>query len=289
MKGRRVIISDLDFEILMFLWQWKAATTAMLGLRFSGSDKSTAIYQRLTRLQHAGYILARVGLTGNHFAWTLTMKGYSVIRPRLNGLQEDGFKSENFGHDLLASAVHLGSWIQGIPEGCEVFTEQQLRRYSESDYPEWVPRTTRHRPDGYWRVKGDPLPKIMALEVELSRKTNLDYQTIGAFYASWKKIYRVIWFVEKEGHAKRLAEKLSSGSEEKADYHNFLTVGQFVEGGWQARIIEGSEVGLTLQELVNDTPMMSPSVVMGRLLMNAAKAPFRTKGYKVFSPTHFCY
>ncbi|MGE0174642.1 MAG: hypothetical protein AB7T49_17750 [Oligoflexales bacterium] len=288
MKGSRIIISDLDFEILMFLWHWKVATTSMLGLRLYGSDQSSGIYQRLARLERAGYILARAGVRGKHFAWTLTEKGFSVVRPWLKGLQEDGFRSENVGHDLLVSAVHLGSWIRGIPEGSDVFTEQQLRRYPESEYPEWVPRTSQHRPDGYWKVKEDPSHRLIALEVELSRKTDFDYHAIADFYAAWKRIYQVVWVVEKERYGLRLAEKLSSRLEQKADYHNFLTIGQFVESGWQAKIIAGSETGKSLQELVDNTPRTDQSPVPGKLLMNAVKVPFRTEGYRIFSPSDFC-
>jgi hypothetical protein len=278
---------DRDIGILMFLWQWKAATTAMLGMRFYGSDKSTGIYQRLSRLEKGGYIQTRCGNRGQHFAWTLSGRGFQVIEGRLPKLVENGFKSENLGHDLLVSAIHLGDWVAGIPHGCGVFTEQQLRRLPESEYPDWVPQTTRHRPDGYWKVLGGDKPRVIALEVELCRKADRDYKAVAEFYQAWKRIYRVIWVVENPKDAAALATKFKSMAEGDGDYHNFITIDQIVNSGWQAIVLHGKDQGSSLADLLYDSTMTRPKQVIGMSLMNASKAPYRTAGYAVFAPSDF--
>ena len=278
---------DRDIGILMFLWQWKVATTAMLGLRFYGNDKSTGIYQRLCRLDKAGYIQPRSGSRGEHYAWSLTGRGFQTIEGRLPKLLENGFKSENIGHDLLVSAIHLGDWIGGIPQSCGVFTEQQLRRLPQESYPEWVPQTTRHRPDGYWQVPGATKPRIIALEVELSRKTDRDYQAVAEFYQAWKRIYRVLWVVEQPRDVSLLASKMKSVADGDADYHDFVTINQLVQRGWQAKVIRGKDEGMSVADLLYDKAMTRPLHVIGKSLMNAAKCPYRTTGYAVFSPSDF--
>lgn len=278
---------DRDIGILLFLWQWKVATTAMLGMRFYGNDKSTGVYQRLCRLEKAGYIQTRCGARGQHFAWTLTGRGFQTIEGRLPKLVENGFKSENLGHDLLVSAIHLGDWITGIPNDCGVFTEQQLRRLPEQNYPDWVPQTARHRPDGYWKVPGGDKPRVIALEVELFRKADRDYQAVAEFYQAWKRIYRVVWVVERPKDASALGAKFKSVAGDESDYHNFVTIDQIVHAGWQAKIMRGKDQGSCLAELLYDKAMTRPLHVMGKSLMNAAKAPYRTGGYAVFSPSDF--
>lgn len=290
MKGKSIKLSyDRDLGIMIFLWQWKVATTAMLGLKFYQSARSTGIYQRLTRLEKAGFIRARSDVAGQRFAWTLTPKGYSAIKARLPDLKEDGFKSEKLGHDLLTNVVHLGDWIHGIPENYGFFTEQQLRRCDLSTYPDWVPNTDRHRPDGYWKIDSGDKPRVIALEVELSRKPDSWYRDVADFYQAWKRIFKVVWVVNQVKDAMRLPDKLKDRSDMKSDFHNFLAVGQIVNEGWQAKIITGSDAGKSLAELLNYRPMKGQLPVMGKSLMNASKCPYRTEGYKLFSATDFSY
>lgn len=278
---------DRDAEILMFLWKWKVATTAMLGMRFYGNDKSTGIYQRLRRLDKAGYIQPRSGSRGQHYVWTLTGRGFHTIEGRLPKLLENGYKSENIGHDLLVSSVHLGDWITSVPHGFGVFTEQEMRRLPQESYPEWVPKTIRHRPDGYWLVPGVNKPRVFALEVELSRKTDRDYLAVAEFYHSWKRIYRVLWVVERPQDASRLASKMKLVTGADSDYHDFVLVDQLVEQGWNAKVIRGKDANMSVADLFYDKAITRPSPVMGKLLMNAAKCPHRTGGYAVFSPSDF--
>lgn len=86
---------------------------------------------------------------------------------------EVGYKSENKEHDFWVTAIHLGDWLYQIPIGSALCSEQQLRRLHRDHYPEWVPKSTDHRPDGWWNINcGRPNNKsLIALEVELSRKS----------------------------------------------------------------------------------------------------------------------
>ena len=85
--SKSILLSeDKDFPILRFLWKWKIATTAMLGLRFYNSDKSSGIYQRLVRLEAANFIQSRADKFGKRFVWMLTTKGFCTTKAAFQNL-----------------------------------------------------------------------------------------------------------------------------------------------------------------------------------------------------------
>lgn len=282
-------LSDLDVAIIDFLWKWKLATTSMLGLRFGDGTQSIAIYRRLIRLSRANLITVTSDQPGRCFAWVLTGNGFIVARRNLE-LAEVGYKSEKQRHDLLVTAFHLGQSILPHDAEIEVFTEQQMRRLAVDDYPEWMPQTTRHRPDGYWLVnRGEKMPRVVALEVELSRKQYSDYLDTRKFYMAWKRIYRVIWLVPKATDAKRLAKKLAEEPEATDSYHDFVTLWDFLERGWHATIICGHEKGQRVVDLLYDTPMTCQTPVTGKSLLNGAKAPHRSTTCKLWNLSEICH
>ena len=166
MPQQIMVGSVIDVPILKYLWLWKAATTATLGIKFYGSPKSEACYKRLRRLAKAGFIRLRADGKGFNHVWMLEKKGFFCIKAHFEP-DEDGFKSENLRHDLFVQGVHLGDWVHGLPKDCHIFTEQQLRRFKPERYSSWLPQTDRHRPDGYWVVKRGDQYRTFALEVEL--------------------------------------------------------------------------------------------------------------------------
>ena len=124
-------MTRLDKLILEDLWKWKFLTTAAtVGLHFPNLSPSYA-HRRLLTLKKERLIrwLYLGGDHGRSFAWTLTKKGFDAIQPLPFPLKEKGFRSESVEHDHCTTAIHLGEWLYGMPKGCEVFTEQQLRRY----------------------------------------------------------------------------------------------------------------------------------------------------------------
>ncbi len=132
---------------------------------------------------------ARVTPTGHKYVWTLSKAGYHSIRGRLPLLKEDGYQSENPGHDLLVTAFHLGEWAFHKPDGVELITEQELRRFQPHCHPTWVPDTDLHRPDGLALVQGPKEKTTIAFEVELSEKSAPDYAHVGRFYRFFPQIH----------------------------------------------------------------------------------------------------
>lgn len=274
MIRQRLQLSDeFDLPLLEFLWRWKVMTTAGLSMFLAGTPRSEAGYRRIMRLARGGLVIPHANTSGKKFVWTLTSKGFAAVRGVLPQLREEGFKSEAPSHDLLVAATQLGPWVHKVPSGVTFCTEQELRRYDPLDYPEWVPQTCDHRPDGYWHVPVGDNFHTLALEVELSHQAHTKYEQIAAFYASHKKIYRVVWVVPRPSLADKIRDAMASNHGPGLDYHAFVTFGQLSKHGWQCPIDLGKERGQVLAALLVHSPSICPPSMETQWMLDARKSP----------------
>jgi len=134
-----------------------------------------------------------------------------------------------------------------------LFTEQQLRRYEPEEYPEWVPKSKKRKPDGYWRINGkdgEKSARVIALEVELSRKKEDEIRSIGYFYADEFRIDRVLWVALSKAMAERQARIFGGLNVDRRAIHNFVLLSDFQRVGWDAPIILGPESGGTIESFL---------------------------------------
>ena len=247
MKTISYLSQDCEIQILLFLWQWKLATSATLGFRFFNGQSSRLIYRKLNSLERYGYIETRKTEHIKHSVWVLTQKGFCAIQHILPELKENGYKSESINHDFLVNALHLGDWLNDRPKNVEVFTEQQLRRFDFEFYPQWVPKTIVHRPDGYLYFKNPEAPLTVALEVELNIKCKSRYDGLGGFYAATPDIDRVIWVAPILRSLATLQNQLKENEFKERRIHNFILLNDLVQKGWHSEIKLGPEQGQTLK------------------------------------------
>jgi len=244
---KRTLTNERDLQMITFLWRWKLSTTKAISARFFPGSSPVIAYNRLLELKKAGYVRVQpFDFEGRRFVWTLCQKGFQCFKNHLPELREEGFVSENLEHDLYVTAVHLGDWLASVPEGVEMFSEQELRRLHFDHYPSWVPKTADRRPDGYWRIRYKGQFLIMALEVELTPKVGTRYDTIGQFYSALSSISRVVWVVRSHGMAKAMQVKFKQQDKENFRKHNFVIIEDFKQFGWKAPIYLGYEQGRTL-------------------------------------------
>ncbi|PWU17450.1 MAG: hypothetical protein C5B49_08890, partial [Bdellovibrio sp.] len=189
------VITERDYLIFKMLWKWKALSTQAIALKFFPNATPYAAYIRLGRLEGSGYIQSIQVERPGFEVWTLAPRGYRIIKPRMVELAKDGFKSEFYCHDYLATAFHLGEWLTGQPDGGETFSEQQLLRIPEDLWPAWIPQSTLHRPDGYSLFHRGEKKSIVAFETELNPKSRCRYERHVAFYDSQESIEFVFWLV----------------------------------------------------------------------------------------------
>jgi hypothetical protein len=286
MKWLQVKVMDRDKELLEFLWKWKVATTATLVTRFYGKSLPTSGYKRLCRLQRGGFIKWKPDPRTIKFVWTLTQKGFDVVRDSLElPLKEDGFDSENINHDLITSAVHLGDWLLGEPERVILFSEQQLRRFKPEYLPLWVPDVTTHRPDGYWCLPNGIVSRLISLDVEISLKPNDAYGKVSRFYNRQENLHGILWVVKRPWIAKHIHKLMTERESDKPANHNFIYLNEFVEDGWRAKIKIGNEAGKSIEEFLMHTPLptsgqcrpMRPATVA----LNTMKRPRDSQRYAV--------
>ena len=276
----RIIPTDRDMDLLACLWRWKLLSTAALTERYFADRSPITAYTRLWHLRTASYIQLISDSGGRRYAWCLAQKGFAAIQSQLPELLEFGFKSENVEHDHLVSAVHLGDWLRQNPRGAELFTEQELRRYHLDHYPDWVPRTSEHRPDGYWRVLRNGKFITIALEVEINRKRDRFYQQLAHFYERHPQVDRVLWVVTSQLFAESVSRLLQKEIDARAVIHNFALRKDFEKNGWNASIAIGAEQGKPLSFLLDHTPQTSSIPVWTRFLLDTRKCPHKSKGYQ---------
>jgi hypothetical protein len=243
-------VSNKSLSILNFIWRWKLTTTAQIASSFWQNQSMQGAYNTLWRLKEGGFVQKQSDRAGRLLVWTLTRKGFDVIRPSLPELKSDGFLSETPAHDLIVQAVHLGPWVGETPKGVEVFTEQQLRCIDKNLYPDWVPKSELRRPDGYWNISDNGFFQVTALEVELTRKDPADYTRVRKFYELYPAVAQVIWVVAKEHQIKTIVEKVV-GTSPSTSKHNILRLGQFTELGWNALVAVGPDQGKMAHSLLS--------------------------------------
>ena len=275
-----------DTKLLFFLWKWKLGTTKALSVKFFPGVAESTAYRRLWRLEKGGFITSRADKAGRKYVWHLGKRGYDVIRGHLPlHLEEDGYKSEHIGHDLVASAFHLGDWFLELPEGIRIFSEQQIRRFREKDYPEYISRSLHHTPDGYTFIPRGEGGKLIAFEAELNPKSKGEYYGLYNQYGRQDVNY-VFWLAPKLTIAKRIWRYVEAGSHSEHKRHSFITYPQFLTKGWGAEIVCGTNEGLTMRQVMEklaQNPLQTPAKpVASQAMLNVSKTPHKSKRCKFF-------
>lgn len=233
--------------------------------------------------EHKGLIESICSFDAKFRLWQLSDKGYKILTTRYPDVYPYGFRSENKDHDFWVTVIHLGDWLAGIPENCDLFAEQEIRRRETDDFPDWVPRTKMRRPDGYWHlVLSQPNDKsLVALEVELSKKAPESYHDIATFYSDSIFIYQVIWVVKSTTDANYILRHLMSRSSTKACEHSFILLDHFIGHQWQAKIIIGKNVGITLSETLKKRVQNDGSLATASFLLDLRKYPIKSTSPRI--------
>lgn len=219
--------------------------------------------------------------------WSLRERGYSIVKEQLPALVESGFRSEAMSHDLVSGALQLGEWLVGEPGGIELFSEQQLRKLHPDVYPDWVPRSQLHRPDGYTLIPIGGKNRIVAIEVEFSPKRPVDYEVIGDRYAELSSVTRVLWLVLSTAQATKIHSAILKSIRDRPAIHDFVSYGQFAACGWQSKIELGPEQGKTISFLMNHPSASAGQLMDVHLLLNARKSPHFSKTSALVGPSDF--
>ncbi|MBS1984638.1 MAG: hypothetical protein JST16_10745 [Bdellovibrionales bacterium] len=269
-KSRRCQPGELDlhkdFPVLLFLWEWKVASTAAIAVRFfhEWTRMGHTAYKRLQRLHRLGYVKTKFDEHAGGCVWTLARRGFDAVVDSLPPLVEAGAGSEAPRHDRFSMAVHLGPGLVAEFGNVFLYTEQQLRRIDPRMHPEWVPKMDGHRPDGYWNVPSSRGRKIVCLEIEFSRKLDRHYREIGQFYASCPTIGNVIWAVPTVRQAERIRSFVSQGRRGSGDVHKFFLLREIKSRGWESCSIEEQKSGESISHILEKSHWETTGKTLGK-------------------------
>ena len=247
--GRPEYLTHRDSKILNYIWRWKLASTTSIHEAINKISSKYSTYKILDKLERSGFVGSYFDYEERFYVWQLTSKGFSVVRKKFDELAEEGYLSENPYHDRLVQAFHLGEWSTYHSPNAIFWTEQEMRRFDVADYPEWVPKSKEHRPDGYTRVVGAKKAYTLAFEVELSTKRISKYETTMQFFKHARQIDRVYWLVDQTYTREQILKAKACVNDESFNYHVFIDLEDFKKNGWDAVITnERSERVHTIRE-----------------------------------------
>lgn len=280
----RCDVTERDAKIFRFLWKWKLISTVALAIKFFPVSDTRTAYRRLLALEKDGYIKSVRLEKRFHEAWCLSKKGFQFIQESLGDLQSLGYKSEYPIHDHVASAFHLGEWLVSQPEYTQNYSEQQLRRYPKDLWPNWVPQSTIHRPDGYSLYFKGELPVVVAFEAELNVKAKERYQSAVAFYDSQTSVQFVFWLVDSKGTMNALLRIFEKFQMRERDKHHFLLLSEFQKHGWMTPFENGKFKSRCpfdfLMHLAPPRPTLAPARSSTLALLDTLKKPMVSAGSK---------
>ena len=273
-------ITERDYKILRYLWKWKALSTEAIIRKFFPEIKPKSAFRRLQYLEADKYIKAIVIDENRNDVWSIADRGFKYILPRLGELHQVGYKSENPNHDFLSTAFHLGNWLTSQPENTQNYSEQQLRRYPVNAWPEWVPDSTTHRPDGYSISIQDGKRLIVAFETELSTKARDRYGAVAAYYDGQETVDLVFWLLDSQVTLNALKKSFEKYEMRVWGKHHFILLSDFEKQGWSVRLNHGQFAGKTIGEILNRNRLAdaSPGRRLGDVssLLNSRRSPINT-------------
>lgn len=236
-------ITERDYLLMRFLWKWKAASTQALAKKFFTEANAFTAYRRLLHLVDDGFI-GTFQIDGPfNKAWILKEKGFKHILPYLGDLKSKGYKSATYPHDFLATAFHLGEWLTQQPDNTQTYSEQQLRCYPSDLWPEWIPRSTLHRPDGYSACQSREGRVVVAFEAEVSPKGQQRYESVVTYYDNQPAINYVFWVVDSKSTLNCVRNNFEKLKVREWSKHQFVLQSEFKKKGWMAPFTEGKFVG----------------------------------------------
>ena len=262
--GRPAFLTERDCRILNYLWRWKVASTASVHEMINRPSSEYSTYKTLFRLEGAGFIISQNDYAGNFSVWTLSKQGFLIVKNKLSELSDDSFSSDNFEHDRLVQAFHLGEWATHQFPVAEFFTRQEIQRIDVMDYPDWVPKSKEHQPDGYTKISSADKTRLFAFEVELFAKRDSKYEAILQFYKHVRSINRVYWLVDSPRAQEQILKAKAAVNDESFNYHVFVDLADFKKNGWDAVIVnERSEKVYTIRKNMQEVCGDIYSEIMG--------------------------
>ncbi len=251
-KRLNPILLSKDDAILMFLWRHRIATFLALKTIFYPDVSNQQAYFNLRRLRRGQYLrVDRLDGTKN-ITWRLDLRGFQYLAANhLPELRTKGFRPQSPYHDLFVAGVLLGRWAVHRPKCVKIITEQELNSLELSFLPQELRKERERQPDGLWIFQTGKVQMAVALEVELSGKSDARYDQICSFYASQTFFEHVLWIVKDKSLAQRILDASRRHGIPREGVHLFILLGDFEKLGWDSKFQNKSLENVTLDAFLN--------------------------------------
>lgn len=245
-------LTPIDAKIFEFLWRWKLATPILL-YEVLGKDKITFrnFWKKLRRLFHEGYLQIESGLNDQDLVlYRLTKKGFTQVLKNTDYMPVKRFLPQSVYHDYLATSFQMLGFFKNSNQQVHFFSEQEAIINEVGHYPKWVPGRKEHIPDGYTMIQNKNERTLIALEVEISQKSQPRYLKVLSFFGGAKSEYDFVFWLVK---TKTLADSILA-SRTGPDYmdlskHQFFLLEDFIIHGWNTKCFLGTTKGKSLLEI----------------------------------------
>lgn len=277
-------LTEREFDTLALIWKWKLLSKNAIRLAIYPKCSDWWFYKSIRRLVQEGYLVERLeGKLLDASFYQLSKKGFEHVSHDLPELIEKRFAAQSVTHDAMTSAFHLGEYVQGLPEGVTLLSEQELQCFDPSLYPLGVPRTREHIPDGYTIIQTADARTVLAFEVEVSAKGAARYDKVGLHFDLNRDVEVVFWLVGDVSVFSIISRRLLEIKTRRSHIHNFVTLEQFKKDGWQSKIIFGSHLNQTIfevmtakaQQIRGNTEAKPGQKNLAEIFFQNAKSPVR--------------
>jgi hypothetical protein len=154
-----------------------------------------------------------------------------------------------------------------------------LRCYAEDLFPKYLPKSIKHRPDGYWVLKQNlnSNPRIVALEVERNPKSFLAYQRYFDFYDDERSVSQVLWLITSPAAERRIKNILVSDRVLRKEIHFLIQYSDFEKFGWAASAINVFQTKTTTLDILFQNRLKTDSKLIKnqkfKILLDLRKFP----------------
>jgi hypothetical protein len=247
----KIVISPREEKLLLFLWRHRVSTFQTLRILFYPTTGNETVYNRLRRLRKADFVRAEYTERKAKPVWCLGERGIRFLESvSLPELKSGGYRPKSRFHDLLVMSALLGDWYKTCPDKVAIVTEQEMLTTEPDCIPAKLFEKFTHRPDGLWVKTLGRESSAVALEVEISAKSEARYEEICSFYGGFHFIENVIWIIPDRALARKIQTIAAAGAMPRDGQHLFMLLEDFESKVWNAKILNPSMNGKSLADFL---------------------------------------
>lgn len=249
---RNAILSNEEADLLRFLWKYRVATFGTLKAIYFPARSPKSAYDRCRKME-AGQFVAIEKIPGQkERVFRLDRRGFQYLQANvLPNLKTKYYKPQSHFHDLVASAALIGDWLYSPQSNVRIVSEQEIKSVDIPEISKAFPNGLSHDPDGIWIFRAGKSSRVIALEVEVSGKTDRRYEEVCAFYSSDTFFEHVFWIVKSREHGNQILECSQRHGIPREGVHLMVLLEDFKMNLWDSVIRNGNFKDLPMGMVLN--------------------------------------